>query len=1296
MSLKITMNLRTQLFSRLPFLLAFVCLLSLRIEAQQTATLPIKWLSSEEREIGDKKYALPVVEGQNYNAYLPNCSFRVALKENQELKIVQISSSPAPASDINYLNFRSTLISESHPSVSYSYLDGIRFAVIDFLPYIRKGKQIERINGIDYTLINVAPSINSSSKKQQKNYALNSVLREGTGDWYKFSVSEDGIYILDYDFITSMGINIEGIDPDWINIYGNGDGRLPEMNGAPRTDDLAKNAIEVVGGGDGSFDEGDFILFYGWGPDRWTESGGRIVRDKHVYSNLSVYFLNINSGESPLRVSFAAPPAGSANINVESYSYYDIHENDLVSLVQGGQRWYGELFDTELQRSFSFQVPNIESASPANFEVALASNANITSGTAQTYSVSGTQIFTTALPASTEYGRSVHQMSYSNPSSTIPLTIAITRNSPSVLTYLDRITLNARRNLVFTGDQFNFCDLNSVGAGNIGTFTIESFTSGGFVWDVTNRHEPQLMNGTQLGSNYIFERELDTLRWFVASNGIDFKRPQLVSPIGKIAHQNLHALDQVDYIVVSHPSFMSQAERLANLHRANGTSVHVVRLDQVFNEFSSGIQDAGAIRTFVKMFWDRGQIAPETRPKHLLLFGDGTYDPKNRVPNNLNFVLTYQMLNSENHISAMPADDFFGILDDGESMASTDLVDIGVGRLLASDQDNARNLVDKIEHYMKNGSSLYAQNTGNCGLNGSNNTFGDWRARYVQIADDEEGNYFLNNDVEPQFEYVLDSFPEMNCEKIYTDAYQQYTTAGGERYPDVNEEIDRKMSRGALVVNYVGHGGEVGLAEERVVTIPMIQEWDNINTLPLFVSATCEFTKFDDPDRVSAGEWAALNPNGAAIALMTTTRSVFFGTNTQIGRKFYENVFKRDGNLEPRTFGEIIRDTKNAVGGDNKRSFTLIGDPALRIALPRLHIVTDSINGLDPDLIADTINALSKVTVKGHVEDQFGNVLSGFNGLLYPSIFDKPKEQLTLSNDGPVASPVKSFTNQTAKVYRGKASVTNGYFEFSCIIPKDIDYAIGHGKMSYYAASSSTDAIGFDTLFYIGGVNPLGLNDNIGPEIDLYMNDELFVDGGLTNESPLLIVQLFDENGINTAGNGIGHDLVAILDGETSKPIVLNDFYSADLDSYQSGEIRYDFSDLTPGPHTLSVKVWDVNNNSSQAEITFVVQEKTELSLDHVLNYPNPFTDRTEFYFEHNQACESMEVQVQIFTVSGRLVKTINRFVHTSGFRSEGIPWDGRDEFGDQLAKGVYVYRIVANTPDGLKAEEIEKLVLLK
>lgn len=386
--------------------------------------------------------------------------------------------------------------------------------------------------------------------------------------------------------------------------------------------------------------------------------------------------------------------------------------------------------------------------------------------------------------------------------------------------------------------------------------------------------------------------------------------------------------------------------------------------------------------------------------------------------------------------------------------------------------------------------------------------------------------------------------------------------------------------------------------------------------------------------------------------------------------------------------------TKNNSGSSgNKRSFTLIGDPALRIALPRYRIVTDSINGISPLVQIDTINALSKVRIKGHMEDWNGAVLNTWNGELTPTIFDKFKTQQTLGQDPP---QVLSFQQQRNKIYRGKASIVNGYFDFEFIVPKDIALNYGLGKISYYGNSDMTDAQGFDTMLIIGGINPNGLNDDIAPTIQLFMNDEAFISGSVTDANPVLFAKVFDENGINTVGNGIGHDIVAVLDGESSNPFVLNDFYSAGLNDYQNGEVRYQFQGLSKGKHTLELKVWDVNNNSGTAKIDFIVQEKEVPVLDHVYNYPNPFTTRTEFMFEHNQSCNQLDVQVQVYTISGRLVKTIQQQVQTQGFRSEGIEWDGKDDFGDQLAKGVYVYRLKVKNIDGQTAEKTEKLVILK
>jgi hypothetical protein len=1262
--------------------------------AQEIISLPIEWGEPVQLLQEEKSATVPSINGQELDNGKPVFFWRKKLKSTAyRLELVDYTTSPAPAVDIAHLASLSIGVPNEIPvELKVTRAGNESYAVVYVLPYVIRNNVVHRVTQLVVNLVpTVVPVVDTP-----KDFAVNSVLMEGSGRWYKIGVTKDGIYKIDRSFLESCGISTVGLNPKHVHIYGNGDGKLPEVNMLPRTDDLAKNALFVVGEQDNLFNDGDYILFYGWGPNRWkANSAVDYDQLKNPYSDVSYYFININPNEVPLRIETLPSSGASVTTVVESYTYADVYENDLVNLVKGGQRWYGELFDAELERVFNFSVPNIDPLFSATFKTAIATNCRNSAGTAQRYSVNNTVLFDSNLPTvADDFVRSSNFMSLPNPPVSMPFKISIFRSNPSTLVYLDRIVLNARRKLVFFGQQMNFRDLNSVSLGNVSQFELTNFPSSGFVWDVTNRHVPKLITGELAGSVFRFIQSTDSLREFVAAGGSQFFTPEKV---GDIANQNLHALPQADYLIVTHKDFSQQANRLANLHRTNGTTVHVVNTEEIFNEFSSGMLDPTAIRMFAKMFYDRAALAPSTRPKYMLLFGDGTYDPKNRIEDNNNFVPTYQVEDGENHISALVTDDYYGMLDDAEGISATDLLDIGIGRLLISDNQTAKQQVDKIEHYMKNGSTLFSSSGSDCAVNenGKRSTFGDWRLNYVQITDDEEGGYFIKFDAEPQYNHVTQNFPEMNCDKLYTDAYPQVITGGGPRYPEVFDAITNRIERGTLVINYIGHGGESGFAEERIVTIPQIQSWKNIDKLNLFVSATCEFSRYDDPSRLSAGEIVSLNPIGGAIALMTTTRSVYFSVNTLTGKRFFENVFVRDTDNQPRTFGEIIRLTKNASGAsDNKRSFTLIGDPALRLALPLINIQTDSINGLDPSVQTDTINALSKVTIKGHVANYDGSVNTSFNGILSPTIFDKVKTQYTLGQD--INSPILPFETQRNIVYKGKVSVKDGYFSFTFIVPKDINFAYGPGKISYYADNSEIDASGEDKRFTIGGINPNGINDLVGPEIDLFLNEESFVSGGITNETPVLIAKLFDENGINTVGNGIGHDLTAIIDEKTAKPIVLNDYYTADLDSYQSGTIRYSLPKLEQGRHTLSLKVWDVNNNSSTQTIDFVVQERSEVALAHVLNYPNPFTTRTEFLFEHNQVCADLETQIQIYTVAGRLVKTINQTVQTEGFRVEGIAWDGRDDFGDQLAKGVYVYTLKVRTPTGEIAEKTEKLVLLK
>jgi len=1249
---------------------------------------------SVKKTSSDIDVSVPNAKNLSIENFTPKIFYREKVNSvYYDLSLISYEVDDAHALEKKFLN---TYCKEDFSDISISMkLTNSRntsYAVFDFIPFVKKNNQIYRITSLKVELME------KPIKNSTKDFVSNSVLKDGTGSWYKMYVSKDGIHKIDKQFLENCGINTSGLNPNHINIYGNGDGVLPVENSSYRTDDLAKNAIFVHGDGDELFDEGDYVLFYAWGPHRWEMSGSLgFEQNRNQYSDVSCYFININSNEPPLRVSNFTEPSGTPTVQVSSFSHRDSYEQDLVSLVQGGQRWYGELFDVPindaLEKNFLFTVPNISAGALSKFNISMASNKRNSDAASVDFNVNGSLLSSASFSSSSEdYSRIQHYFDFNSSSTSLNLKLTVSRSNPSTLAYLDRIIFNTRRDLVFSSNELSFRDLESVSPNQIAEFAISNIPSSSVVWDITNRQIPQIITGNNQSNSFTFLQIADTLREYVAFNGSNFSSPVF---IGLVSNQNLHALDQVDYLIITNPLFLTQANRLADLHRNNGMSVHVVTNEQIYNEFSSGMQDACAIRMFAKMFYDRGQPNPESKPKYLLLFGDGSYDPKDRVSNNTNFVLTYQVEASENHTSSIVSDDFFGMLDDSEGFAATDQLDIGIGRLLATNPTNATQLVDKIEHYMNNGSDLFNQESICCDGNTGNKTFGNWRLKVVQVADDEDGNYFIVNDTEPHYNIIKNNHREFNCEKIYLDAYPQQTTAGGERYPDVNLAINTCVERGALITHYVGHGGEVGLAQERVVTIPEIQSWRNINALNLFVSNTCEFTRYDDPARISAGEWVSLNPYGGGIALMTTTRPVFFNVNTVTGQAFYNNVFKRNADSLALTFGEIIRRTKNESGtSDNKRCFTLIGDPALSISNPNFKIITDSINGKDPLSSNDTIKALSLVSIKGHIEDYQGTNLNSFSGVLSPVVYDKIKTEKTLGQDP--GSYEMTYEVQKNIIYKGKVSIVNGNFEYNFIVPKDISLAYGKGKISHYAENGTTDASGFDTTVLIGGINPNAILDSDGPEITAYLNEESFVDGGVTNSSPTFIAKVYDNTGINTVGSGIGHDITVVLDQNTSQPIVLNDFYTADLDTYQSGEIRYHFSEIEAGAHQLTFKVWDVNNNSSEKTIEFFVQDDEDVSLDKVYNYPNPFTSQTEFLFEHNQACNSMDVQVQIFTISGRLVKSIHQNVNTNGYRVNGVFWDGKDDFGDNLARGVYIYKLKATTLDGRSASKTQKLVLLK
>lgn len=1123
-----------------------------------------------------------------------------------------------------------------------------------------------------------------------------SVLSEG--DLYKFAVDSTGIYKLDFNFLKNqLGIPVESIDPRTIKLYGNGGGVLPELVNAPRHDDLVENAIEVVGEGDGKFDSGDYILFYGQGPEIWyfDQNSQTFTCPKNYYDTKNYYFIKISPGNG-LRVS-SQPSAPGGTYTSTAFNDFLRYEQDLRNLQhdwrsgQGsGRQWFGDYFKVKTSERYLFKIPNLLPAEEVKFSSAFAGR--IAQGSWGNYIITANETkFTSGNFGTTRGGpndtyAALQSMGGAFVPGSAELNIKLDfQNGTNSFNegWLDFMEFNFRRQLVMHNDQMTFRDLHSLGH-PVSTFTLSNAGSDISIWDITDPLMPRRQEVNATSNALSFGAETTTLREFIAfNNARGFLTPD--KAVGKIPNQNYHGIDEVNLAIVYFKDFESEAIRLAEHRRSfSKLNVALVEIEKLYNEFSSGRKDATAIRDFARLLLDRNPNGFHS----LLLLGNGSFDSRDIYNLGGDYIPVYETANSLSPIHSYPSDDYFALLSDGEGdNINTGSLDIGVGRLPVKTLNEARNVVDKIIHYDTNPGNLR-----------------DWRNRVLFIGDDEDNNLHTGG-AENIANKIGNKNADLNIEKVYLDAFPQVSTPGGTRVPLATEAINNSVFKGLLAMVYLGHGGPKSWAQERVVKIEDIQSWKNFDKLPIIITATCSFSGYDNPAFTSAGELSLLNKQGGAIALYTTVRPVYASSNEALTQKSVDTLFSKINYTTP-TIGEVLRLSKNQIGDkSNSRKFTLLGDPSQKLALPNYQVVTTKINGHDISIgIVDTLKALQKVTIEGQVLDDFGNELTNFNGIVYPTIYDKKITYRTLAQDA--SSPAFDFGLQKNVIFKGRASVKNGRFSFTFVVPKDIDYNFGLSKISYYAAdeSSLSDATGNYQELIVGGTDPHALADNQGPKVEVFMNNESFVFGGLTDQNPVLLIKLEDDNGINVVGNSIGHDLAGILDKNTQNTYILNDFYEAAIDDYTRGEVRYPLSNLSEGRHEIKVNAWDISNNPAEGYTEFIVATSSEVALKHVLNYPNPFTTSTCFMFEHNQSGVEFDVIVQIYTVSGRLIKTLEERIISTGYRlgsDNCVRWDGRDDYGDPLAKGVYLYKVKVkstNTGDTILEGEskFEKLVILK
>ncbi len=1286
---------------------ALIALISYVSFGQQQGSITLDWLDNVPVAYGDFKVNVPQFKSDSYNYDNARKSILFSLKipvtaavDANSLQITNISFESITQGQLGELNLAAI------PATINLTVKTIRareklFASFSLSPIIKDGSGFKRIKSFTYTITPGA----SRPPQVFNNVATvsNSVL--ATGDWYRFYVEKSGVYKISKSFLQSLGMNTSG-DPRKLKIYGNGGRMAPLANNVPYPMDIAENAIEVIGESDGTFDSGDYILFYAEGLDNWNEDS---QTHNNIYADRSYYYVTMSGGDGKRVQAMDPLDSSPATATISIFDDYQYHEKDLVNIVKLGRRWFGEQFGIDDEQTFSFNFPNIVTSSPIQINIFAAFTAYTTTSLAvQANSQAvGTINFSPPLVAGGSLEAYYATLpANSSSTATFPaaenVDIKLTYNNggvPSSKAWLDYIILRAKRNLVGYGKQFRFQYNDAATLTGVGQYQFSGASGISQVWDITDIYNATKSENSGQ-ANFSFKAALGSVRKYIAIDPSDYYSPSKESK-SRVANQDLKGtvftnaqgqFQDVDYLIIT-PAFLhTQAEKLAAFDRSYySLNVKVINLENIYEEFGSGKQDIAAIRNFVKYVYENAST-PAARVKYINLFGDTSFDFKDRIPNNSNIVPIYQALYVYDASEiAFCSDDFYALMDADEGRIDYMLpggsifrdfggADIAVGRMIANDAKQADELVTKVIDYH------------------DLKSYGSWRNNMVLIADDAD----KTQDAELQTyqnnlaDEISAQKPFFNVEKILLDSYEQETSAGGDRYPKARQDIFNAFEKGALVFNYLGHGGEDGLSGERIWEKSDGQNLQNRYKYPLFITITCDFSRFDNPYRPTAGEYTYWNPRGGAISMLTTIRSI-----GQINAEIFNDVVSQylyaygPAAGTDYSIAEALRLAKNVSSNSAANVVVLLGDPAMHLAIPKPKIRLTKVNDQPVTGPIDDFQSLAFVKLSGEVTDENNIPLTNYNGELSVNIFDKALTRTTLNNDGNSAPMNFNILGET--IFRGNASISGGQFEFGFVVPRDIRIPVGNGRISFYSKRNQIllDKTGYDTTIKIGGINQNAVADNTGPTVKLYMNDQTFISGGITNENPIFLAYLEDEHGINTA-SGIGHDIVAILDGDESNPFILNDYYETELDDYTKGKVRYPLRNLAKGLHTITFKAWDVYNNPVTAEIQFVVVGDEGVTLTNVLNYPNPFVNYTQFWFTHNRPFEPLEVQVQVITVTGKVVWTKNQTVTTDGFLSREITWDGKDDFGDKIGKGVYIYKLtVKSTVTNTQTEKYEKLVIL-
>ena len=1104
----------------------------------------------------------------------------------------------------------------------------------------------------------------TSAWADSSRYASESVLN--SGKWVKIQVAEDGIYKLTAADLKKMGFS----NLDKVAVYGYGGWPLDEDFSTTYIDDVPEVAV---------WRSADYLLFYGKGPRKceYSSSDKSFIHTNNPYSNYGYYF--VSEKETTGRTMEKAASAAGATLQVTTFDDYVLHEEELVSVNSSGRELYGESFTSTLSRDFTISVPGITNdEGKATLSFISRGNGTITMNVDGNALISGS----VSVPSDEyEVARELYRERawMADKGETVKVNIGYSTTGHKNV-HLNYFRLQMKRQLKVYDNYTFFRSLSA--RGNASRFVIQGADASTLVFDVTDGVNPQQMETSLNGTELSFSIPASaSLREFVVVKPSQIKAPVTV---GEVANQNLHALPQQDMIIIAQPNFTTQAERLAEAHRTkDNLTVRVVTPESIYNEFSSGTPDATAYRRFMKMFYDR-KTSEADAPKYLLLFGDGSFDNRKltsawKSVDMSNMLLTYQTENSLSSQSYV-IDDYFGFLDDADNKKSLQnkKLCLGIGRFPIRTVEQATQMVDKVISYMEN------KNTGS------------WKNNLCFMADDGSNtDGFMTEHMEFADQlagYVESEHPEFLVNKLYYDAYKKDMTAG--TYPDVRSGLQKLLKDGLLLFNYTGHGGTTALSDEKVLTQTDINQFTYTH-LPVWVTATCDFTRFDDLN-TSAGEDVFLNKSSGGIALFTTVRVAYSRPNFPINDNVIRNLFERN-NGRRRTLGEVMQATKNTLSSVYKLGFCLIGDPAVKMAYPEFGMKVTTVNGQSVDGNSISFKALEKITVEGEVLDASGQLVTDFTGIVNPTVKDSKVTVTCLKNSNKDDSPAFTFTDYPNTIFIGNDSVRNGKFSFTFTVPKDISYSNLQGKMNLYAVDteSGNEAQGNFDNFIVGGTSDTAETDTIGPEIRaLYLNDTTFVDGGQVNTTPYFVAELWDKSGVNITGSSVGHDMMLVIDESTVLSYNLNSYYELLLGEDGTGIVKFPIPALEPGKHTAEFWVWDILNNSTVRTFTFEVVEGLKPFLFDVIATPGIAREQVTFHLMHNRPESWMRVGIMVYDLAGRQLWKHEESGTSGLFENYTVSWD-LTSGGARMRPGVYIYRAAISTDNSKDATKARKFIIL-